>query len=289
MTVLWAGLSLGAVYTLVAAGLIFVRLSSGVVNFAQADLYVLGGFLGYAGSRAGLSWWLTLGASAVCVAGVAALEERVAVRPIARRLGGSDHADLITTLGASVVIGGFIIEVWGPHALSVPSPGSGEPLDLFGGRVTAIDLTIIAVAVVTVALLEWFTRRSRFGLAVLAQAEDRESATLLGVNVTALSVVAFAAAGFCAGLLGPLIAMKTFAAVSLGLVLAVKAFVVMVLGGSSSYLGALIGGLLVGLVEALTALHLGGQYTTLATFVVFLCVVLIRPQGILGGSALRSV
>jgi branched-chain amino acid transport system permease protein len=260
-----------------------------VVNFAQADLYVLGGFLGYAGSRAGLSWWLTLGASAACVTGVAALEERVAVRPIARRLGGSDHADLITTLGASVVIGGVIIEVWGPHALSVPSPGPGEPLDLFGGRVTAVDLTLIAVAVVTVALLEWFTRRSRFGLAVLAQAEDRESATLLGVNVTALSVIAFAAAGFCAGLLGPLIAMKTFAAVSLALVLAVKAFVVMVLGGSSSYLGALIGGLLVGLVEALTALHLGGQYTTLATFVVFLCVVLIRPQGILGGSALRSV
>lgn len=285
MTLVYAGLSLGAVYALVAIGYNIVFIASHSFNFAQAQLMMVGAFVAYAG-------YVTLKLPAVIVIAMAmaavmllsSLEERIAVRPVA------DHqTQLITTLGFGTVLTGGAQLIWGTQPLQVPFPLGGGVLTILGGRVFPVEVALVVFAVLLVVAINVYTRRRMNGLAVIAMSQDEEAATLRGISVRRLAFAAFAVTGLLSGLMGVLIGPKTFAVSTLGAALALKGFVALAIGGFGSMYGGLIGGFAVGLVEQYVARYFGSEFSNLSVFAVLLLVLLIRPTGLFGRVQERMV
>ena len=287
ITTLWAGLSVGAVYALVAIGYNIVFIPSGVVNFAHASLIMLGTFVSYWGlATQGWPIWAVIPVVAVVIAAVALVEERVAVRPI---FGTGVHGELVTTLGAAILLEGIAVVIWGDQPLTVPVPAMDTPISLLGGRAIVADLALVLVAcALAVGAYEW-TRRSIHGLAGLAASEDRDAAMLRGINVRRMTMIAFIISGVLAGGLAPLIAAKTLAITTLGAALAVKGFVAFAVGGFGNIRGALAGGLLIGVVEAAGQRYLGSQYAGLLVFGLLMALLLVRPSGLFTSQKERVV
>ncbi|MBM7517938.1 branched-chain amino acid ABC transporter permease [Nocardioides nitrophenolicus] len=276
MTLIWGGLSLGAIYAIVAIGYNIVFISSKTFNFAHAQLTMVGAFVAYTG----LVTWdlppvLVVVMAALAVAVIAAVEERIAIRPV-----GDMHNILVTTLGASILLDGIAQLTWGTQPLTVPFFGGDEAFTLLGGRAYPVELFLIALAVLLVIALGVYSRRSLTGLALLGMAEDREAALLRGVNVRRMAFMAFVAAGALAGFAGMFVGSKTFAVSTLGAALALKGFVVLAIGGFGSMPGTLVGGAMVGLAEAYASRYLGGEYANLAVFLILITILMVRPAGL---------
>lgn len=286
MTTVWAGLTMGAIYTLVAIGYNLTLLLTGVLNFANAQFLAVGAFTAYWGLTQNdlpLPVVLLIGMALATLLGV--VEERVAIRPLGR-IGA--HTELVTTLGVSTILTGIALIVWGAEPLPVEVMPSGT-WTLLGGQVRPNEIAIIGVAVAAAIGVHLWTHRSRLGLAGLARTEDPEAAALRGIDVRRLTVLGFALAGAFGGLVGPLVAQKTYAAATLGLVLALKGFVALTVGGVGSHIGALLGGLVVGLVEAFSARYIGNDFGDISVVVVLLLVLLLLPTGLVGRGQVRLV
>ena len=276
MTLIWGGLALGAIYAIVAIGYNIVFISSKTFNFAQAQLTMVGAFVAYSG----LVTWdlpvpLVLLLAAVAVGLVAAIEERIAIRPVRDM-----HNVLVTTLGASILLDGIAQLTWGSQPLTVPFFAGDDAISVRGGRTYPVELFLIAIAILLVVGLVWYSRRSLTGLALLGMAEDREAALLRGVNVRQLAFLAFAAAGALAGFVGLFVGSKTFAVSTLGAALALKGFVVLAIGGFGSMPGTLVGGVVVGLSEAYAARYQGGEYANVVVFLILITILMVRPAGL---------
>ncbi|GGO82715.1 branched-chain amino acid ABC transporter permease [Nonomuraea cavernae] len=285
MTLIYAGLSLGAVYALVAIGYNIVFVASRSFNFAQAQLMMIGAFVAYTGHvTLGLPAIVVVALAMVVVMLVAAILERVAVRPVA------DHqTQLITTLGFGTVLTGLAQLIWGSQPLDVPFFGAKEAMTLFGGRLYSFELGLIVLSVVLVAVIHLYNRRMMSGLAIVAMSQDDEAAVLRGINVRKLAFAAFAITGLLAGLMGFFIGPKTFAVATLGSALALKGFVALAIGGFGSFYGGLVGGFVVGLVEEHAARYLGSEFSNLSVFLILILVLMLRPTGLFGQTQERTV
>lgn len=288
VTSLVAGLAVGAIYAFIAVGYNLTFLTARVFNFAHAHLLVLAMFVSVALLHIGVPPLATVAITGIGIALLAVVEELLAVGPLRKRSGGS-HMELVTTLGVAEIITGVIIVVWGSDPIRVPSPVELGSFDILGGRIQNADLVIIGVVLIFSGALALIIRRTRFGHSALAQSEDREAAALRGINIAWLSVAGFALSGLVVGLAALPIGGRTFAVVSIALTLAIKGFIAMTLGGVGSIGGAIIGGLSLGVIEALTERVLGTSFRDIAVFLVFVAVVLLRPQGIFGSVKQRIV
>lgn len=285
MTLIWSGLALGAVYALVAIGYNIVFVSSKTFNFAQAQLMMVGAFVAYFGIVIlGLPTILAALLAAAAVGIVAYLEYISAIRPVR-----DSHNILVTTLGASIFLNGATQLIGGGEPLRVPFFAGDDAIDFLGGRVYPVEIALVVVVVLLVIGFGIYGRVSLTGLALRGMSEDSEAAQLRGVNIKHLAVMAFVFSGILAGALGVLVGPKTFAVATLGASLALKGFVVLAIGGFGSMPGTLVGGLLVGLAEALASRYLGGEYANLAVFVILIVVLLVRPAGLFVRSRERSV
>ncbi|WP_396655771.1 branched-chain amino acid ABC transporter permease [Microbacterium sp.] len=288
MTVVWAGLAVGAVYALIAIGYNITLTFGGTFNFAHGALVVLAGFFSWFFMiELGWPWWLAALLGAVLCAVVAVLEERIAIRPVMRHL--DSHALLVTTVGALVIIEGVLLATWGHEPHAVPFFGGQEAFDFLGGRVSPVDLWLIVVAIVVGVGFHFFARRSLWGVSARAATGDPDNARVRGINISALRTASFALAGGIAGLLGPIVVPKTGASVAVLITLTVFGFVALALGGFGSFIGALIGGFAIGLIQSFGARYLGVEFPPLLLFVVLLLVLLFIPSGLLGRRAVREV
>lgn len=288
MTTVWAGLATGAIYSFIAIGYNIVMLASGVFNFAHAQLVMLGTFMAFVGlTTLGLPFPLAALFGAVVVGAVAVLEERIAIRPLIAR--GEGAATLISTIGAGTLISGIVAKVWGTDPKIVPGEFSTKPLHLLGGAVQVNDLVLIVFVLVVGVGLQIWSKSTRYGLASLASAENRRAAMLRGINIQALGIAAFALAGIFAGIAGVLIAPRTYAVSSLGDQLALYGFVAIAIGGAGSQLGGLLGGFTVGLVFSFADRYLGSGYPQIAVLVLFLLILLLKPNGLFGRRMERAV
>lgn len=286
MTLVWAGLATGAVYALVGLTFTIVLAGSDVFNFAQPQFMMLGAFLGFWGlGTSSVPLVLVLLGAGVAGAALGWLEEVVAIRPVQ----GSGYAVLVTTVGFSVALNGLALVVWGSTPRGVPIPDAGVTLELLGGRVTVIDLTLIVLALVTGLVLQVVVRRTRWGLAGRAVAADVDVAVLRGVDALRLRVVAFVIAGAFSCAAGVVIGGKLSANTDLGNSLVILGFVGLAVGGMGSHVGALLGGLSIGVVQVLTSRYLGSEYELILLFAVLLAVLLLKPGGLLGGRRERTV
>jgi len=288
MTTLYTALLDGALYALIAMGFNIVFIATGTFNFAQAQFVMLGTFVAWI-----FGMYFHLNVALVVLIGfgigglIGAVEERIAIRLLP---GHGTHGELVTTVGFSVIIEGLALALFGNNPQPVTSVIPGDQvIDLFGGRVYPHELLIIGTGIVVVIAGELLSRRTKLGMASLATAEDRVAAILRGINVGRLSIGAYViACGMCVAL-GPIIAPATYATATIGDALNLKAFVALAIGGFGSPKGALLGGLAVGLVEAMTGRYLSASFENLAVLALLLVVLMIRPMGLFGERIERMV
>ncbi|MFC8201566.1 branched-chain amino acid ABC transporter permease [Streptomyces sp. NPDC057298] len=272
------GLSLGAVYALVAMGFSLVYRTMGLVNFAHADIAMIGA---YAASTFYLTSKLPFAVAMVVAIAVTAAIGLVIER-VLRPLENKDFdLMLIGTIGFGIVLQAVAILIWGTTGRAVSSPVRSAPLDLFGVRVRTYDLLVMAVAAFAVLGLAWFLARTKRGAAMQAVAMDHEAATAVGINVGRSNALAFSIGAGLAALAGGLVGPMLYVDASLGGALGIKGFAAAMLGGFGSIPGAVVGGLAIGVLDSYAAGHFQG-YSVLVTFLVFTAAIMIRPTGVFG-------
>ena len=289
---IWSGLTLGSIYALVAAGFTLSLLPSGVFNFAQGAIVVGSTYLTYHWlNRLGFSEVAALALDLCCGALLGIACEVFTIRPLHWRGGSMSGAptELVTTVGMSTAMIGAIGILWGYDPLQVPFRGPQTFVKFLGVYAAPVEIILVATSfVVCIGLWAWF-RLTRIGQACLAVAEDREAAMLRGVNVSALSIGGFAAAGALGGGIAVLVGPITYAIPTLANTLALGGFVAIALGGEGSFLGALGGGLTVGLISSFATRYLGGYYSDIAIFGALMVTLSIRPHGLGGVAEARRV
>ena len=281
MQFIFAGLTGGAIYALVALGFGVVHNTMGIVNFTQVDFVSLGGMVLYTSLfTAGLPMPAALAAAILGVTLAALVVEELGIRPSRSR----SHLVLIfLTIGLSIILRGLMKLVWGKNRLAVP-PLSGEsPLHLLGATILPQTLWILALTALTIVLLVLFFRRTSLGLAMRAVAANEAAAAVVGLKVWRVKAASFALAGALGGLAGCLVTPITTLSYDVGVLLGLKGFAAAILGGFGSFPGAILGGLTLGLLESLGAAYLSSAYKDVIAFVVLLLVLFIRPRGLLGG------
>ncbi len=300
------GLTFGAIYGLVALGYTLVYGVLNLINFAHSEVFIVGCYgvvftlaaLGFGPSAPNLSAMAIVGdlllaliVGMIASALTALALERIAYRPLRKR-NAPRLAFLITAIGASFAIQYTIFLVRGPNpepavTMFIPTP----VFDVFGTIVDSQQLIIVIAAVVMMVAVDQFIRRSRTGRGIRAVAQDPDTATLMGVNRERIIVTTFVIGGLLAGAAALFYVMKIPSGVqySGGFVLGIKAFAAAVLGGIGNVRGALLGGLLLGLIGNYGQILLGNsQWTDVVAFVVLVLVLLVKPTGVLGTSMGRT-
>jgi branched-chain amino acid transport system permease protein len=281
-----SGLTVGAVYALVALGFTLIYNASGVVNFAQGEFVMLGGMVTVFVSAAGVP--LPLAALiAVCVAVVIGLLlHRFAIEP-AR--GASAVTLIIITIGASILLRGIAQIVFDKQFHKLPAFSGDTPVDVFGAAVQPQSFWVLGGAAVVVLGLYAFLERTVLGKAVLATAANRLAARLVGINTTTIMALAFGGSAAIGAIAGILVTPITLTSYDVGTLLALKGFAAAMLGGMGNPLGAVVGGLLIGLLEAFGAGYLSSTYKDAFAFLVILVVLFAAPQGLFGRRAVERV
>ena len=272
------GLSLGAIYALVAMGFSLVYRTMGLVNFAHADVVTIGAYVAstfYLSAR--LPFVLAMAVAIVVTGCIGVVIERV-LRPLENK---DFDLMLIGTIGFGIVLEALAILIWGATGRAVRSPVPAEPLDVFGVRIRTYDLLVLAVAATATVMLVWFLQRTKRGAAMQAVAMDHEAATAVGIHVGRSNALAFMLGAGLAALAGGLVGPLLYVNPSMGGTLGIKGFAAAILGGFGSIPGAIVGGLAIGVLDSFSAGHFQG-YSELVTFLVFTVIIMVRPTGIFG-------
>jgi branched-chain amino acid transport system permease protein len=283
------GLSLGSVYALIAVGYSLVYSILLFSNFAHGGFLVIGGYICYAALRTlGTGIWVA-GALSLFGAGVAAiLTERLAYRPIRERTNVTLYL-LIASMGMSIVIENIFVIVAGGRFRALPPVIPTSPVSFFGLATTsAFDLLSFVAAVVFLGALQLFLSKTRWGLAIRAAAYDLRTAGLMGVNVNRLISIVFFVAGALAAVGGIFLSVRYTLYPQLG-VITIKAFVAAVIGGLGSLPGAVVGSLILGLAEMLTAGFISSQMRDLVVFSLLVITLLVKPTGLFGKNVSEKV
>ncbi|HEY5817048.1 MAG TPA: branched-chain amino acid ABC transporter permease [Mesorhizobium sp.] len=276
---LFSGITVGAVYALVALGFTIIYNASDVVNFAQGEFVMLGGMITFVAYTAGVPLPLAALLAIVVTAAVGVAMNKLAIEP-AR--GAPVVSLIIITIGASIFIRGVAQIVFGKQIHTFPAFSGDEPIRVLGATILPQSLWVIGGAVAVFIGLWIFFTRTLTGSAVLATSNNRLAAQLVGINTKFIMTLSFALSAGIGALAGVLVTPITLTSYDVGLALALKGFAAAMLGGMGNPKGALVGGLLLGLLEALTAGYLSSQYKDAAAFIVILAVLFFMPQGLFG-------
>jgi branched-subunit amino acid ABC-type transport system permease component len=284
-----AGLAIGCVYSLVALGFAMIIRATGIIHFAQGELLMLG-------SMSALSTlWLMPRLPAVLVlacgmiaSGVLAVAmEFLVYRPL--RLRRVPLMNVITaTVGMSILCINAARIVWGSEPLRYPELFSTSTYRFLGVVVSPQLVWIMVFGVVLMGLLQLFLKRTRTGLVMQAVAQDAEVAQLMGANLTRMMIYTFAIAGMMAGAAGVMFGSLFFSFFEMGFVLGIKGFVAATLGGLGSLAGAMLGGILFGLIETFSAVYVSSAYKDAIGMVLLIAILLFLPSGLVGLWKARS-
>lgn len=269
-----SGVTLGSVYALVAIGFTIIFNVTGVINFAQGEFVMLGGMVSYWLLRvvalpAPLAFLLAISVTA----GIGFALERWAIRP-ARN--SPVISLIIITIGASILIRGLAAQFWGKDAAQIPAFSGEAPLRLGGATITPQSLWVLGTMVVTVAILKALLDYTLLGKALKACAVNRRAAGLLGIDTQVMSMVSFSLSAGLGALAGVVIAPVTLTSYGVGTMLGLKGFAAAAIGGFGSQLGAVVGGLFLGLAESLGAAFISSAYKDAIALVVLFLVLLMR-------------
>ncbi|MEJ5895517.1 MAG: branched-chain amino acid ABC transporter permease [Aquabacterium sp.] len=276
------GLTIGGVYSLVALGLTLVYGILHVPNFAHGALYMAGAFVAfYFMESLGLNYWLAMLGSAAVVAVLSMLAERLVFHPL--RNAPPLH-DMIAAIGILLFLEAGAQAIWGADFHRMQSP-YGNLVEIFGLTTVGQRLLIIAGAVVLVAVLHLFLTRTTTGLTIIAMAQNRDGAALVGIDATRVTLLVFAISGALAAVAAVLYSPINLVYPAMGHLVITKAFVIIILGGMGSFPGAIVGGLIIGLAEAFGGFYFSTNYKDLIAFVLLVVILSVRPQGLFSKGA----
>lgn len=281
-----AGLTTGSIYALIALGFVTIYNVTGIINFAQGEFAMLGAMLMVSLQPLGLPQSLAFLLAVLGVVVVGGGLERIAIHP-ARR--ASSVTLIIITIGADIVLRGIGLLIWGTDPYPLPAFTSGPPLILGGAVLTRQAVWIMGTTAVILALLSFFFARTYLGKAVRACAINRLSARLSGIRPDRMSLLSFALSAGLGAVGGIVIAPMTLVSYDMGLYLGLRGFVAAIMGGMVSAPGAVVGALLLGVLEALGAGIFRAAFKEVIAFVVLFLILFIRPQGIFGRGGTTGV
>lgn len=281
-----SGLTVGAVYALVALGFTLIYNASGVVNFAQGEFVMLGGMVTVFTSALGVPLPLAALVAIVAAVVIGLLLHRLAIEP-AR--GASAVTLIIITIGASILLRGLAAIVFDKQFHKLPAFTGDTPVDLLGAAIQPQSFWVLGGAAVVVLALYVFLEHTLLGKAVLATAANRLAARLVGINTTTIMALAFGGSAAIGAIAGILVTPITLTSYDVGTLLALKGFAAAMLGGMGNPVGAVVGGLLLGLLEAFGAGYLSSTYKDAFAFLVILIVLFAAPQGLFGRRVVERV
>lgn len=282
------GVAIGQVYALIALGFSLVFGVSNLINFAQGALFMLGAFFAFSGVVSfGLPLPVAATLSVALVTLLGMLLERIALRPLQD---AAYIAPLLSTLALSMIIDQLAEIVWSPEGQAFPSPFEDHTFFIGGAYITSTDILIFTFGGSVALLLTLFLSRTWLGRSLRAVAQDRDAAAQLGVRTGNVRLLAFGLAGALGAISGILVALY-FKSVfpQMGLPFALKGFAAAMLGGLTSIPGAVLGGMMLGVVETLASAYVGEGFRDLVAFSVLLLFLLFRPQGLLGDQRLSAL
>ncbi|MHB1201280.1 MAG: branched-chain amino acid ABC transporter permease [Polaromonas sp.] len=276
---LLTGLTIGAIYALVALGFAIIYNASHVINFAQGEFVMIGGMTTVSLLQFGLPLLLAIPLAVLAAVAAGMALERFAIEP-AR--GASSVTLIIITIGASILLRGLATLVWDKKLHTVPSFSGDTPIQIGGATLLPQSLWVMGITLVIVLLLGWFFGRTLIGKAVLATSHNPVAAQLCGINVRFVLFLSFGLSAGLGAVAGILIAPITFTSWDVGLMLGLKGFAAAILGGLGSGVGAVVGGLVLGIAESMGAGYLSSAYKDAIAFVIILAVLFFMPSGLFG-------
>jgi branched-chain amino acid transport system permease protein len=278
--VLASGLAMGCVYALVGLSFILIYNATHGLNFAHGEFVMLAGFVLYSVAATGAPMWLAALLALGCMAAFGFLFQFLVYAPLRQR---PFLAFVIATIGFGIFARNFALLVWGPNALKVDSVFATATVHVWGAALTPEHLFIIgATAVVLVGQYLLFFRTD-LGRGLRAVAQNPEMAQLLGIRLNRMVAITFVLSAMLAGIAGVLVAPIFLLDTEMGGGIMLKAFIAIIIGGFGSIPGAVLGGLIVGLLEILVAVHISSTYKDAIAFAGFIGVLLVFPRGLLGG------
>jgi branched-chain amino acid transport system permease protein len=283
---LLTGLTIGAIYALVALGFAIIYNASHVINFAQGEFVMVGGMVSVSLIQFGLPLLLALALAVLAAAAVGMALERFAIEP-AR--GASPVTLIIITIGASILLRGLATLVWDKKLHNIPSFSGDTPIQIGGATILPQSLWVIGISLVTMFLLGRFFGHTLIGKAILATSHNPVAAQLCGINVRFMLFLSFGLSAALGAVAGILIAPITLTSWDVGVMLGLKGFAAAILGGLGSGVGAVLGGLILGLAESMGAGYISSAYKDAIAFVIILAVLFFMPSGLLGKHSLERV
>ena len=274
-----AGVAIGCIYALIALGFVLIYKATEVVNFAQGDVMMLGAFAAF--TFAGiwqLPFWLAVILAIGTLAIVGAVFDRVLLRPI---IGQPTFAAVMVTLAAGFVMRGVasMIPGWGTDTHALKAPYSDIVLEVGGLSVLSDHIAIIVLTAALCVLLYFFFKRTTVGIAMQASSQNQLAAYYMGIPVRRINTLIWGISASVAAFAAVLLAPITFVHTNMGFI-GLKAFPAAVVGGFGSIPGAIVGGLIIGLVEAYAGFYLPEGFKDVAAYIVVLAVLMVRPSGI---------
>ncbi len=280
------GIAVGAIYAMVAIGIVLIYKATEVLNFAHGDLLTVGAFTAW-----GLitvfefSFLTAMVLTVVLVALLAFFLDTWIIRRIA---GQPQFAGVMLTIALAFMIRGLISMLMGPESRNYPTPWTGQTLHWGGLAIAQLHLLILACALGVTLILYYFFKFTRLGIAMQASSQNQLAAYLNGIAVKRVNAMVWALAGATAALAGVLLAPITLVDISLWFV-TLKALAALVLGGFGSMPGAIVGGILIGLIEQFAGVYMPDGSKDIIAYLVLIVVLMIRPQGLLGEAHGRRV
>ena len=297
----FSGLALGGIYALVALGFSITHTTTKTFNFGQGEFLAVGTLIGVSAvlllsgkditealqvtDVTPLRYALGLVASVVVLGVLGVLLYFTAVRPFVGFVG---MAWVMSTIGFGIIIQNSALAIWGPTPIVLPSPLGNDVIRIGGAGIVPQEILVLIASIVMMFCMDYVLRKTRFGKAVRAVAHSRNAATLMGINVSAIVVMAFVVSSSLAGLAGMLVAPITTASVFMGLTIALKAFSAAIVGGLNNPRGCMLGGFLLGLLEALVGLW-QAELREISIFLLIIVVLALKPEGLLGQRQVEKV
>lgn len=274
------GLPIGAIYALVALSYSLIYAASGVLNWSQGDMVMLGAYLGFSiFTFLNLGFTLAFILAMVLVAAVGMMVQHFILRPLRERNAPPINV-VIATLGVAVITRNIALVIWGPDAQVFASPVNSKPLRLGTLSITPQDILIVVMGIVLMLLLQYLLKKTREGKALRAVAQDRYGAVLMGIDSQRSDRVAFAASAALGAAAGILVSPIFFVSFNMGAGIGLKGFVAAVIGGLGFIPGAIAGGFFLGIVESVAGGVISSGYRDAITFALLILVLWLKPSGL---------
>ena len=286
LQLLASGTALGMVYAVIAFGYQLTFATSKTLNFGQGEALMIGALVGLTVASY-VGYWAMLPVVLLFGLGQGTMVEWLGVRQAIRMK--SESGWIMATIAIGIILKNLAENIWGRDDLKFPSPLSEQAVTIGGARILPMEIAIVVGALLLMLAVEIFNRRSVFGKAVVATANDRDAAGLMGINTGAVITFSYALSSMTAAFAGVLIAPITLTGSTMGSVLGLKAFAVAIIGGLSSGLGVIVGGLILGIVEKLTGFYISTGYQDVPGLVLLLLVLSFKPSGLFGKRTIKKV